>query len=67
MHTDEMTDLEFAYLQKEIQETMLYLERLQRRHIQQTGRRYVISGPVDIDNHNTLREALHGLHQYPQN
>lgn len=36
-----MTDHEFALLQKEIQDTAAYLERLQQRHIKETGQRYM--------------------------
>jgi len=34
-------DYEFSLLQREVQETMDYLERLQQKHIYLTGRRYV--------------------------
>jgi hypothetical protein len=39
--TEHLTDYEFAELERELQRTMEYLERLQKSYRKQTGKRYV--------------------------
>ena len=42
-----VTDQEFEALKKRIQETMILLDILQEQHRKETGKRYVISGPLE--------------------
>ena len=41
-----MTDKEFVELQKEIRSTMEKLNKLQDKHIRETGRRFVLGQPI---------------------
>jgi hypothetical protein len=46
--SEKITDEEYELrnLQTSIQRTIIYLNKLQRRHNQLTGREFVISGPL---------------------
>lgn len=41
-----MTDAEFVKLQKDIEKKMLELNRIQRKHIKETGRRFILGQPI---------------------
>jgi hypothetical protein len=64
-----MDDYQFAELQRELQATMEYLERLQQRYIKETGRRFVGCGmeppkkrcPICFaDYHGSICPICHG-------
>jgi hypothetical protein len=44
---NEMSDDELRNLQRVIQRQIMYLNQLQKMHCEQTGRDFVISGPLD--------------------
>lgn len=67
-----MDDYEFAELQRELQATMEYLERLQQRYIKETGRRFSGAGielpkkhcPIcATDYYGAICPICHGTHK----